>query len=113
MMGLLLVVIACSRSPKLPKDVLPQEKMEAVLWDILRADEMVNLQYAKDTTINRLDSSTRLYQQVFALHATDAATFKKSFRYYQGNPDLLKPVFDSLQKRGYAPATSGPAPLVP
>ena len=112
MMGLLLVAVACNRGPKLPKDILPQEKMEAVLWDMMRADEMVNLQYTKDTSINRLDSSTRLYQQVFALHATDAATFKKSFKYYQRNPDLLKPVFDSLQKRGYAPTPNGPAPLV-
>lgn len=113
MTGLLLFAIACNNDPKLPQDVLPQKKMEAVLWDILRADEMVNLQYAKDTTINRLDSSTRLYQQVFALHATDAATFKKSFKYYQRHPELLKPVFDSLQKRGYAPTPNGPAPLVP
>ena len=113
MSALLLVAVACNNEVKVPKEVLPQKKMEAVLWDMLRADEMVNLQYTKDTTINRKDSSFRLYQQIFAIHRTDAATFKKSFKYYQSRPELLKPVFDSLQKRGYTPTPSGPAPKLP
>jgi hypothetical protein len=112
MSTLLLLVLSCSNKSKVPKDVLPKEKMESVLWDMMRADEVVNLQYSKDTTVNRFDSSTRLYQQIFAIHSIDAATFKKSFKYYQSRPDLLKPVFDSLQKRGYPTATDGPAPYV-
>jgi hypothetical protein len=109
---LLLLAVACNNDNKIPKGVLPKERMEAVLWDIMRADEMVNLQYTKDTSINRFDSSARLYQQVFRLHKTDAVAFKKSFKYYQSRPDLLKPVFDSLQKRGYTSPGAGPAPLV-
>ena len=110
---LLLLGLSCSNDRKVPEGVLPGQKMEAVLWDMMRADELVNLQYSKDTSVNRFDSSIRLYQQIFQLHGTDAATFKKSFKYYQGRPDLLKPVFDSLQKRGYTPAATGPVPTVP
>lgn len=110
---LLLLAVACNNEGKIPKGVLPKEKMEAVLWDLMRADEMVNLQYSKDTSVNRFDSSTRLYQQVFKLHGTDKATFQKSFKYYQSRPDLFKPVFDSLQKRGYTSPGAGPAPLRP
>ena len=110
--SLLLFILSCSNNEKLPKDVLPKKKMEAVLWDMMRADELVNLQYSKDTAVNRFDSSTRLYQQIFAIHSIDAHTFKKSFKYYQSHPDLLKPVFDSLQKRGFPAPTDGPAPYV-
>jgi hypothetical protein len=110
--ALLLLAVACNKDNKVPKGVLPKEKMESVLWDLMRADEIVNLQYTKDTSINRFDSSTRLYQQVFQLHRTDQATFKKSFKYYQSRPDLLKPVFDSLQKRGYTSPTTPPTPVV-
>lgn len=106
---LLLLAVACNNNSKVPKGVLPKEKMESVLWDMLRADEIVNLQYTKDTTINRFDSSTRLYQQVLQLHKTDEATFKKSFKYYESHPDLLKPVFDSLQKHGYTSPGAGPS----
>lgn len=109
---LLLLAVACNNDSKVPTGVLPKEKMEAVLWDLMRADELVNLKYAKDTSINRFDSSARLYQQVFQLHRTDQATFKKSFKYYQSRPDLLKPVFDSLQKRGYTSPGAAPAPLI-
>ena len=109
---LLLVATACGNDGKVPKGVLPKEKMEAVLWDMLRADEMVAVQHTKDTSINRFDSSARLYQQIMKLHGTDQATFTKSFKYYQSRPDLLKPVFDSLQKRGYTSPGAGPAPFV-
>ncbi|HEY1113316.1 MAG TPA: DUF4296 domain-containing protein [Chitinophagaceae bacterium] len=109
---LLLLAVSCNNGRKLPKGVLPKEKMESVLWDMLRADEMVALQHSKDTSINRFDSSVRLYQQVLKLHRTDQATFTKSFKYYQSRPDLLKPVFDSLQKRGYTSPGAGPAPMI-
>jgi hypothetical protein len=109
---LLLLAVACNNDSKVPKGILPQEKMEAVLWDMMRADELVNLQYAKDSSINRFDSSTRLYQQILKLHKTDAASFKKSFKYYQARPDLLKPVFDSLQKHGYTSPGAKPMPFV-
>lgn len=110
--ALLLLAVACNNENKVPRGVLPQKKMTAVMWDLLRADELVNLKYTKDTSINRFDSSMRLYQQIFKMHGTDAATFKKSFKYYQVRPDLLKPVFDSLQKRGYTSPGAGPAPMV-
>ena len=32
-------VIGCSRNPSVPKNVLPPEKMQAVLWDAMLADQ--------------------------------------------------------------------------
>ncbi len=73
--------------------------MEKILWDVLRADEMVDYQHLRDTSINRQEKSIQLYQQIYKLHRVTADNFKESFQYYQQNPHVLKIVLDSLRKR--------------
>ena len=96
---LLLVLVSCTNN-ELPKDVLPEKKMQTIVWDMLRADEWLNYEQTRDTTFDRNKRSKELYQQVFQANGITAAQFKKSFQYYQNRPDLLKPLFDSLQKKG-------------
>ena len=95
----LLVLISCNNND-LPKDILPEKKMQTIVWDMLRADELIIYEQAKDTAFDRKKRSNELYQQVFQVNNITAAQFKKSFQYYQNRPDLLKPLFDSLQKKG-------------
>ncbi len=90
------LLIAC-KNDEIPKEILSQEKMEKVLWDLLRADEIVDYNSALDSSINRLSSSVQLYQQIFKIHNITAQQFKKSFNYYQTHPGQLKPVLDSLR----------------
>ena len=110
-LGLLLLLSACGNKGDLPNGIRSKEKMETVLWDVIRADEMVSLQYASDSTINKFAKSTELYQQIFRLHGTNQQEFKKSFKYYQTRPELLKPVFDSLQKKGSTVPFYGTPPV--
>jgi hypothetical protein len=65
----------------LPKDIIGKEKMEKILWDVLRADEMVDYQHLRDTSINRQEKSIQLYQQIYKLHRVTADNFKESFQY--------------------------------
>jgi len=92
-----LLLISCSGS-KVPKDVLPPQKMQAVLWDAMLADEMADYYVRKDS-LNALSKHAELYQQVFTIHKISKDDFKKSLRFYESHPDLLKPIFDSLQKK--------------
>ena len=96
---MLLLFISCKNNT-IPKDVLSENKMRTVLWDMLRADEWVNYEQNVDTATNRDKRSKELYQQVFQINGITAAQFKKSFQYYQNHPDQLKPLLDSLQHRG-------------
>lgn len=93
-----LLLVSCSGS-KVPEDVLPPQKMQAVLWDAMLADEMAGYYVQKDSSLSALSKHAELYQQVFSIHKISKDDFKKSLRYYEAHPDLLKPIFDSLQKK--------------
>jgi hypothetical protein len=95
----LLFIFSCSAKQEIPKDILSQEKMEAVLWDMMRADDFVSIFERKDSTRTTKDKSTSLYQEVFRIHQTDRSQFEKSVNFYNLHPDLFKTVVDSLEKR--------------
>ena len=104
----LLLVIACGRGDRVPDNVLPREKMEAVLWDMIQADEFLkDFVLNKDTTLNDTLESIRLYERVFRFHEVDRQTFDSSFNFYRTHPKLMKEILDSLQvhKQGATPST--------
>jgi hypothetical protein len=88
-----------SCSDKTNKDILPPEKMEVVLWDLMRADEFA-LNFIKLDSLKTIrDESLKLYDTIFQIHKIDKDRFKKSFIYYKNNPKLLQPIFDSIEVR--------------
>jgi hypothetical protein len=97
---LLLFLFSCRRSDSIPSDILTPEKMESVMWDMMRADQF-NLDhvFSKDSTADRKAKSLELYRQVMALHEISQDEFRKSFYYYRARPELLRVVMDSLNRR--------------
>ena len=96
---LVIVAASCSSRQEIPKDVLKQPQMQAVLWDMLRADEFIMNYIKKDSAHKIKDESIRLYEDVFRIHKTSKKQFVKSIMFYNGHPELLKPVLDSLEVR--------------
>ena len=96
--ALLFTVVSCSRS-KVPKDILPPEKMQAVYWDYLKVDVFVNDFVRRDSSKNLDIESARLQNQVFQLHKTNRKQFYSSYDYYLRNPGLMKPILDTMIKR--------------
>ncbi len=92
------LLAACSGS-SVPDNVLPPEKMEVVLYDVIRADEMVDFLKLSDSTWQPFSRRTDLYDSIFQLHKVKKETFQNSLRFYQGRPDLLKEVLEALQKK--------------
>ena len=84
---------------QLPENILSQNKMQQVIWDMTRADELVNYQAGMDTTINRKEKSVQLYEAVFRIHKISEQDFRKSLAWYQKNPGQLKVVLDSVRNR--------------
>lgn len=84
--------------------MLPPDKMEALLWDMMRADKfLADYVLNKDTT-KKIDSeSVKLYQQIFAIHQVTGDQFQKSFAYYKEHPEQLQAIMDSLSKPTAAP----------
>ena len=85
----------------LPGGVLQKDQMEAVVWDMIEADQYYRDFLTKDSL--KLDLKTervKLYERVFQMHHTNRETFDKSYAYYSAHPKLMQEVFDSLSAKG-------------
>jgi Domain of unknown function (DUF4296) len=105
--GVLLIMLilagaGCSDKNSVPRDILPENKMEQVMWDMAQADQYAALYLAKDSAhIDRKAETMRLYAEVFRLHEVTPEEFRKSYRYYLDHPELNQVLFDSVIARGY------------
>lgn len=96
---LTLFLAACSGKQRVPGDIVPVNKMQNVLWDIMKSDEFIIHQSLKDSALKKHQESIRLYKHVLNTHNISEEDFKKSMNFYQKRPDLLKIILDSLQKK--------------
>jgi hypothetical protein len=94
---LIILSFGCIRNNKVPKDVIPQNQMRKIMWDLMRADAYVTDFIMKDSIRDKKAESAKLYEKIFEIHATTQETFKKSLAFYQSRPDLFKVVSDSLR----------------
>lgn len=98
--GLIILFTACTNKGKVPSDVLSQEDMGKVMWDMIQADRF-SLQYlTRDTSLNIKTENFKLYEQVFQVHKITRDEFIHSYKFYLSRPDLNKVIFDTLAARG-------------
>ena len=95
--SLIILTFGCIQDKKIPKDVLPQNEMRKIMWDLMRADAYVSTFIMKDSTKNQMAESAILYEKIFDIHSTSRETFKKSLAFYESRPDLFKAISDSLR----------------
>ncbi|AHF18040.1 hypothetical protein NIASO_19265 [Niabella soli DSM 19437] len=102
---------ACGR----PKGILPQDKMEAVLWDVAKGSDFVNSNiYYKYPQLNRAAVNQEVLNKIFSLHKVTKKEFFNSLDYYQQRPDVYIAMLDSIKSRqtkeqGLRPNTSDSA----
>lgn len=87
-------LICCTDKDKIPKGVLPKDKMESVLWDMIQA-ERFKTSFLKDSA-NLKAETFKLYAEVFAVHQVTKDQFVKSYKFYMSRPDIARDMFDSL-----------------
>ncbi|MBK6384791.1 MAG: DUF4296 domain-containing protein [Chitinophagaceae bacterium] len=110
---LLFVVVIDAGCKSKNSEVLPPKKMQALLWDMMRADQfLADYVLNKDTSINRITESLKHYQRIFAIHNVSKEEFQYSFSYYRNHPVLFKAIMDSINEPEkiipVAPASSEP-----
>src|SRR5215218_8460548 len=82
-----------------PKGVLTPEKMQTVLYDLVRAEEFVDFSSIHDSTYKAFSKRSALYDSISNIHSITKETFQRSWQYYQGRPDLLKKILESLSSK--------------
>jgi hypothetical protein len=109
---MLLITIGCGQ--KRPADILPKQKMQEVIWDMLKTGEFLDgYVLNKDTAINKNATIEGWYDKIYQLHKITKAQFEKSYSYYQDHPAMMKEMLDTLSKRelpkvGLADSTKTP-----
>jgi Domain of unknown function (DUF4296) len=95
----LFLITSCKDKNKIPKDIFPKEKMQAVLWSMINAGEFLNGYVLYKDSVDNLAESLKAYGQVFQVHHITKEEFDKSYMYYREHPDLMKVILDSISKR--------------
>ena len=91
-------VVSCTDKDKIPAGVLPKDKMEKVLWDMIQADRYRE-SFVHDSALDLKKEQFKLYAQVFEIHQITKDEFIKSYKFYMSRPDITRIIFDSLATR--------------
>ena len=95
----LALVGSCTNKDKMPDGILKPEKMQAVLWDVIKADVFTTDFIKKDTAKNAAAENLKLQQQIFAIHKISKTDFDNSYDYYKSNTEVFKKIVDSMIAR--------------
>jgi len=94
---ILFLTAACRSKDGISTGILTQKKMQAVIWDLMRADQfLADYVLNNDTTLDKTRESLKYYQQIFAIHKINKEEFQHSFSFYVSQPALLKAIMDSI-----------------
>ncbi len=89
-------LFSCGDKSQIPSEIITPDKMQLVLFDVLRADAFVFDFIKKDSTKNVEEESIKLQQQIFIVHKVTKEAFYKSYDFYKTRPDLMLPLLDSM-----------------
>ena len=90
--GLLFLLIAGCQS-KIPGNIIPPDKMGAILYDIHVTDAYI-------TTLASQDSAKKVsatyYKGIYRKFDTDSARYTQSMNFYAEHPDLLSKIYETV-----------------
>jgi len=88
--------MGCSENNDYP-DGLPMHQVAEILTDIhIVNGSLYNVSNQPDSVLKH---GMGLYLEVFKIHHTDSATFRKSLQYYSTRPDLLDIIYTGVSTR--------------
>jgi len=96
---LFITVLFYSCKNKIPNGILNQEKMQLVMWDIMRAEVLTDNFIGRDTSKNRVIENIKLQKQIFRLNGVTKEAYYNSLEYYKTKPTLFNTMLDSLAAR--------------
>ncbi|MFM7358598.1 MAG: DUF4296 domain-containing protein [Sediminibacterium sp.] len=74
------------------------DQMKIIMWDMMKADELNNIQSLRDSGFAARKMNFAYYEQVFRLHDINREEFYRSMKYYESHPPLMKILIDSLDQ---------------
>ncbi len=92
---ILILLSACkSDRPDIPADVMPPEKMIAIMQDMHIVDAVAENKGQMGMDEKML--AEEYHEQLFKNHGTTRTEFLKSFAFYEDNPKLLDELYNTV-----------------
>jgi len=98
---LLFISFSCGNKNNIPNDIIPPDKMRAVLWDVIKAEAMATEWGKRDSSRNFMEQNAMLQKDIFAIYKISKQSFQKSFNFYKSRPSIMNPLMDSLTNKAY------------
>ena len=96
---LIFFIISCTGKNGTPASVLGKEKMQAVMWDMIRADAFTDQFIKIDASKNSVLENIKLQNAIFSIHKVTRSEYYKSYDYYISHSDLIRGVLDSMSAK--------------
>ena len=96
---LFMAATSCSRSGRVPSDVIGREEMGNILFDIGVAEGFVETHVYIDSSKNRDSLLRSELDKVLSIHDVSREEFLRSYGFYKSRPSIFKVMVDSLQAR--------------
>lgn len=96
---LLLPFIYSCKGKTVPPGILKPEKMQAVMWDMVRADVFAENFVSRDSSKNKFTENTRLQKQILFENGISKEEYYNSLEYYEKQPVLFGVMLDSLSMK--------------
>jgi hypothetical protein len=111
---LIILLLSCSNQKQGNSAILQQDTMQAVLWDVIRADALTTQASRLDSTKKPLLENAKLQQAIFAYHKISREQFYNSFNYYKSNASLMRSILDSMINKANRERVTGinPTPII-
>ena len=92
----LVLTFFASCSTNKSDDILKPEKMQAVFWDIIRADVLTTDYTGGDSSKKPMIENIALQKKIFQIHGITKEQYDKSFDYYTEHPAIMTVILDSM-----------------
>jgi hypothetical protein len=96
---LIFCMLGCADKENKFSGILPEEKMQAVMWDIIGADVFTEQFIKKDSLKKPSVENMQLQNKIFAIHKVTRVDFYKSYDYYMAHADQMRIILDSITAR--------------
>ena len=90
---------SCSNKNHIPSNIIDQESMGKILFDLALAEEFAMSFVAKDAKSDKDSAIAIEVEKVMKIHHISQEEFRKSYEFYKRRPDLLKIIVDTVHAR--------------
>lgn len=93
------VIVSCAGKKGSNQDIVDQDKMANIMYDVLLAESFVESYLMKDTTLSK-DSLLKVeMDKLLKVYGITSNTFSQSYLYYKSHPLQLETIMDSAHER--------------